>query len=322
MADARIPAAADAPQKKWFKLQIHSILSHDMRQIGIIANESQARIFSHCLVAKGIANEVEAEGPNQWAVWVHDEDRLAEAAGLLQRFLSNPTATEWKEAARQAARLLEEEQRELREYAKRVHNSEEVLPRYRPFGAGLMTLILIGICAYVAVLSKAGKNMEAIIPLMIANPMKWAGQLTEVRQGEFWRLITPIFIHYGPLHLIFNMLWLFQLGSLIEARKGSLYFLLMVGVIAIGSNLAQYLMVNPRFGGMSGVVYGLFGYAWMRGKYDPSSGMTLASEVVLLMLLWFGVCWFGLVGPIANAAHTAGLVMGMGWGFLSAKLRH
>jgi GlpG protein len=70
------------------------------------------------------------------------------------------------------------------------------------------------------------------------------------------------------------------------------------------------------------VVYGLFGYAWMRGKYDPSSGMTLASEVVLLMLLWFGVCWFGLVGPIANAAHTAGLVIGMGWGFLSAKLRH
>lgn len=291
-----------------------------MRQIGTIANESQARIFSHCLVAKGIPNEVEAEGPNQFVVWVHDEDHLAEAAGLLQRFLSNPTASEWKEAARHAARLLEEERRSLEQYAGRVKKSEEILPRHRPFGAGLMTLIMIGICAYVAVISKAGKNLEVLAPLMIADPVHWAGKLTEVRQGEVWRLLTPIFIHHGPLHLIFNMLWLFQLGSLIEARKGSLYFLLLVGVIAVGSNLTQYLMVNPRFGGMSGVVYGLFGYAWMRGKYDPSSNMALASEVVLLMMLWFGVCWFGLVGPIANAAHTAGLLIGMAWGFLSAKL--
>lgn len=292
-----------------------------MRQIGIISNESQARIFSHCLVAKGIANEVEAEGPNQWVVWVHDEDRLGEAASLLQRFLSNPTASEWKEAARQAVRLLEEERREQREYEKRVYDSEEVMPRSRPFGMGLLTLMLIGLCAYVAVISKAGKDLDTVRPFMIADPVHWAGKLTEVRQGEVWRLITPIFIHHGPLHLIFNMLWLFQLGSLIEARKGSLFFLLLVGVIAVGSNLAQYLMVNPRFGGMSGVVYGLFGYAWMRGKFDPSAGMTLASEVVLLMMLWFGVCWFGLVGPIANAAHTAGLLIGMGWGFLSAKLR-
>lgn len=292
-----------------------------MRQIGIIANESQARIFSHCLVAKGIANDVEAEGPNQWAVWVHDEDRLAEAASLLQRFLSNPTAAEWKEAARQAARLIEEERRELKAYAERVRDAEEVMPRTRPFGMGLLTLVLIGICAYVAVISRAGKNLEVIYPLMIADPSKWVGRLTEVRNGEVWRLITPIFVHYGPLHLIFNMLWLFQLGSLLEARKGSLYFLMLVLVIAAGSNLAQYLMVNPKFGGMSGVVYGLFGYAWMRGKYDPSSGMTLASEVVLLMMLWFAVCWFGFVGPIANTAHTAGLLIGMAWGFWSAKWR-
>lgn len=292
-----------------------------MRQIGIIANESQARIFSHCLVAKGIANEVEPEGPNQYAVWVHDEDRLSEAASLLQRFLSNPTAAEWREAARQAARILEEERRELQEYARRVRESEEVLPRSRPFGVGLVTLILIVVCVSVDVLSRAGKNLEAVSPLMIANPLNWAGQLAEVRQGQIWRLVTPIFIHFGPLHLIFNMLWLFQLGSLIEARKGSLYFLGMVLLIAASSNLAQYLMVHPRFGGMSGVVYGLFGFAWMHGKYNPSANMALANEVVLLMLLWFGVCWFGLVGPIANTAHTAGLLMGMAWGFLSAQLR-
>jgi GlpG protein len=98
--------------------------------------------------------------------------------------------------------------------------------------------------------------------------------------------------------------------------------LLLVVVIGIGSNLGQtYIGNSPAFGGMSGVVYGLLGYIWVRGKCDPASGLYLHPSTVVMMLVWFFACLTGMIGHIANAAHGVGLVMGMAWGYLSS-LRH
>ncbi|MEE3220887.1 MAG: rhomboid family intramembrane serine protease, partial [Planctomycetota bacterium] len=72
---------------------------------------------------------------------------------------------------------------------------------------------------------------------------------------------------------------------------------------------------NSHFLGMSGVIYGLFGYAWTRGKYDPSSGLRLNPQVVFILVLWLVICLFGFM-PIANVAHVTGLLSGMavgGW---------
>ena len=150
----------------------------------------------------------------------------------------------------------------------------------------------------------------------------WVRTLPEVRHGEVWRLLTPIFIHYGILHLVFNMLWLRDLGSMIEGRQSSIHLLLLVLCIGVGSNLGEnFLGRSPAFGGMSGVVYGLLGYIWVRGKCDPASGLYLHPTTVLMMIVWFFACLLGLVGNIANAAHGVGLVMGMAWGYLSS-LRH
>jgi GlpG protein len=146
--------------------------------------------------------------------------------------------------------------------------------------------------------------------------LRMSGFLTEVRHGEYWRLITPIFIHMGLWHLLFNMLWLKDLGSMIEARKGSLTLALMVLIVAVLSNIAQFLDTGGGFGGMSGVVYGLFGYVWMRGRYDPASGLRLHPTNVILMVGWFFLCLARLpfMPDIANAAHGVGLVIGMIWG--------
>lgn len=168
----------------------------------------------------------------------------------------------------------------------------------------------------IALGSGFGSNIDALRPLLISN-YRGAG-LPEIAAGEVWRLLTPIFLHFGVLHITFNMIWLWQLGGALEQRQGWTVLLVLVVTIGAISNLAQYYYGGPAFGGMSGVVYGLLGYFWIQGRFNPRFGMALHKPVVIMMLIWFVVCWLGLVGPIANMAHTAGLALGIVVGLLFA----
>jgi GlpG protein len=139
-----------------------------------------------------------------------------------------------------------------------------------------------------------------------------------VLRGEVWRLVTPIFLHFGIWHLLFNLLWLFQLGSMIERRLGTGTLAAVVLGTAALSNLAQALVSGPNFGGMSGVVYALAGYVWMRGKHDPNADVYLDPQSMQWLLIWLVLCFTGLLGPVANTAHVVGLVAGAVWGRLAA----
>jgi membrane associated rhomboid family serine protease len=143
--------------------------------------------------------------------------------------------------------------------------------------------------------------------------------LYEIRQGEIWRLVTPIFIHLSVIHIIFNMMWLWDLGGTIEILQGRFNLISQVLIYGVVGNLAQYYSSGPLFGGMSGVVYGLLGYLWMQGKFNPRFGATIPKEIVVMMLIWYFLSWTGFLGPIANMAHTGGLVVGLIWGFSQAK---
>ena len=183
-----------------------------------------------------------------------------------------------------------------------------------------LTVALIGVSVVLAAVSGLGRSSHVVVPFLIATP--GSRGLADVQAGEVWRLLTPIFIHFGALHLFFNMLWLWDLGKLLEGRRGTLFFGGFVLVVGVASNVLQYLVVgSPFFGGMSGVLYGLLGYIWMQGKYNPRFGYVLHKQVVAMMLIWYVLCWTGLLGPIANWAHTAGLAIGVAWGFLERDAR-
>ena len=76
---------------------------------------------------------------------------------------------------------------------------------------------------------------SAVVPV---PPMLVFGGLED---GHYWRLVTPIFLHFGVLHLVFNALWLGLLGSKIERAAGSVQALLLIITIAMVSNVGQYL---------------------------------------------------------------------------------
>jgi GlpG protein len=181
----------------------------------------------------------------------------------------------------------------------------------------VVTWSLIGASVLAALVSGFQFWSAALDPLRISLGTSMAA-LKEVREGQVWRLITPIFIHSGPLHLLFNMLWLKDLGGIIEHREGSWKLLSMVAVIAALSNFGQYQWAGPHFGGMSGVVFGLFGYIWIRGRLDPRSGYWMDPNTVGLMIAWFFICAFGIISQVANMAHGVGLAAGMGWGWISS----
>jgi len=176
------------------------------------------------------------------------------------------------------------------------------------------TLALIGISVLVY-LVMTYLDREAIVrPLLISEYVQ--PTLPEIRHGQLWRLITPIFLHFGIFHIVFNMLWTWELGRLIEARQGAFMLLGLTLLIGVISNLGQYAVTGPGFGGMSGVIYGYFGYVWIQGLYNPAFGIRLNPPVVYLLLGWFVLCWSGLLEllfnlQIANSAHTGGLISGV-----------
>ncbi len=97
--------------------------------------------------------------------------------------------------------------------------------------------------------------------------------------------IAPIFIHFGVFHIVFNGLWLWEFGRRIESLAGSLHFLLLVLVTGLVSNGAQYWWSGPSlFGGMSGVIFGLLGYLWIRNLVAPHPGLALPRGIVPLLI--------------------------------------
>lgn len=317
-----------------------------MRQAGAIANEADARRLSEYLLTIGVSTRVLRENDG-WSVWVRDESQIDRAKDELAAFVANPADPKYAAAA-PLARSIQKVERAREERARR--NLVDMREQWRRPALRRTPLVMLLIFASIGVTLLT--NFARITPqederraaflerIWIAEPplLGQDATLDAVAHGELWRLVTPILLHLDLMHLLFNMMWLYHLGKAIETIDGTWRFALLVAIIAITSNVMQFYYPNieaalmappgtfrfipkPWFGGMSGVVYGLFGYIWIRARRDPLSRYFMDDQTVLLMLVWFFVCLMGLVGPIANTAHGVGLVVGMAIGYAVAKWR-
>lgn len=152
-----------------------------------------------------------------------------------------------------------------------------------------------------------------------------APMFTSIFHGQVWRIITPIFLHAGILHFLFNMLWLWFLGKMVEGNMSSISYLSFILLTGAVSNTFQYLMTGPFFMGISGVLCAMAGYIWSRKKIAPWEIYPIDRGT----LLFLGFFIFGLLGlqlvtfylqmvhnytfPLnfANTAHISGVLMGL-----------
>ncbi len=311
-----------------------------MRQIGTLSNRAEATRFASYLVTQGIHAHSEADGAG-WAVWVRDEDQLAAARAALSEFQADPANAKFQGVEQTAEQRLREEAIK-REAARQ--NVVTMGQRWRGPTAGRrrpLTLAIILVCCIIGVFTNMGG--DPLQPLMRKllfsdrvhfvtdlNQDSFTVRLIDLRKGEVWRIVTPALVHYGAMHLAFNMVMFYQLASVIEHRRGTWRLALLMLAIAVPSNLAQALVPtawggSAFFAGLSGVVFGLLGYLWMKSRFDPASGLYINRGTVFMSLVFLGLGFAGAfnVGDvrIANWAHGVGFAMGIVIGWLPTALR-
>ncbi len=259
------------------------------------ANPRVAQAFVDYMATQGVILTIQQH--TQTDIWLADESQASRVQDELQRFLENPADPRYLAASWQSG------------------NTQSGLRYQRyPFlatlksNAGPFTWTITVACIAVFILM----NIVGDQAVMIWLAWPYDAEL----QFEAWRYFTHIFMHFSLMHILFNLLWWWYLGGMVEKRLGSGKLVVITVISALLSGFMQHKFGGPWFGGLSGVVYALMGYAWLRGERDPQSGIFLQRGLILFSLIWLVAGWFNVFGmSIANGAHLAGLVVGLAMAF-------
>ena len=128
-----------------------------------------------------------------------------------------------------------------------------------------------------------------------------------VSHGQLHRLLTSALLHRDPIHLAFNFYWMWAFGTLIERRIGTVRTFALFALLAVASGAAEHLFLTSGVG-LSGVVFGLFGFA--RRRFPDH----IDRRTTILFIAWFFTCIVLTLTnllPVANIAHAVGLLAGI-----------
>lgn len=296
-----------------------------MRSIGTITEPERADQLSWVLLAQGIRVDLD-QGDEGVRVWVHDDAAVPTAREQMAAFLQSPDDPRYTEVIAAGKAKHANVRADDARWRRRIQLARA--SAHGVDGRGWLTMILLGASLVVAARSQLGADWTGYSALLLTTFPPSAG-LPEVMHGQVWRLVTPIVIHYGVMHLLFNMYMWWTWAQRIETFRGLAFFAPFVLVTAVITNLGEHvwgLLTAPDIpravGGMSGVLYGLFGYAWRRQQIDPHAREIVSQDTVQWMLIWLVLCMTGVMGSVANAAHTLGLLTGMAWAHLDLAWFH
>ena len=267
--------------------------------------------FSRLLWQRKISHRIQEHGDQQLLL-IADPKLAAPALALFQ---------EWQRGAVKPAAQDTTSAGDL------FNMSEFTNGMLRAFLKAPFTLVLILVC--IALLFLAPLDRPSDLTWQLLYPDFSYGTRTIVLERvlqnfsvvQFFKMLSPILLHGGLIHLAFNMMWLWELGSRIEKSQSTLTMVITVVVLGLISNTIQYLYGGGNnFGGMSGVVYGLFAYIWMWQLFDPRAGLGLPGSLIIFMLLSLVIMTMLGLSMIANAAHLGGFLAGILYGAITATL--
>lgn len=258
-----------------------------------------AYTFVDYMATKGVAIRIDFDHDGNCQLFLdqNSHDKLDFVRHELEQYVQHPNDKRYIEASWQQGKI-----DSVKINRKSVHN---FLPRITSVGPITLAIAIICIGLYIL--------------LWIIGPMSmliYLGYPVGDNYEQIWRYITPIFIHFSLLHIIFNLMWWWYLGGMIEKIRGKFKLLEIVIIAGVLSNYAEAVMSGPYFGGLSGVVYALMGYVWLYGERVPSSGLRLDRAMIGIAVIWLIAGYIGIIGYIANTAHLVGLIVGL---LLAAK---
>ncbi|WP_037248133.1 rhomboid family intramembrane serine protease [Rhodopirellula baltica] len=328
----------------------------DMRRIGNFSDPKLADQFNDYLQTLKIPAKVDHDESSH-DIWIRDEKDVATAREAMDEFKQSPGAAKFDVTA-EAARLRKEEEAEKkRKLALQQKAQKKLRGTSGAFGGrtartGNIPVVIgmIIICGIASVSTDfnpqlnlsvileqinsppevRGEQLTAreklVVALNFASPIDYAttgDAWVSIKKGEIWRLVTPAFLHGSTMHLVFNMMALFTLGSVVERLHGSWFLASLLLVSHIIGMIVQVVLPDwlesPMAVGASGAVFGVFGFIWIRPRFQPSYPVGIPPFNVYLMLGFMFACMTPLIQGIANGAHVGGLLTGMAVAALAPK---
>jgi len=132
--------------------------------------------------------------------------------------------------------------------------------------------------------------------------------------GQLHRLVTASLLHRDPIHLAFNFFWVWTFGALIERHLGGPRTLVLFVTLAAVGTAAEHIFLTAGVG-LSGIVFGLFGFLWFASRQDDDDRFAGAIDrrTKICFATWFALC-IGLtltnIYPIANLTHATAALLG------------
>lgn len=144
-------------------------------------------------------------------------------------------------------------------------------------------------------------------------------------EGEIWRIFVNIFHHGNLMHIFFNLYALYIFGSFSERFLGKFKYLIFIIFCGIFQQISCQLTFEPGAIGLSGIIFGLFGFLWMIKPLDKDINNFMTPDVIKLMLvqliIFIPLTYFNFMN-IANVGHISGLIYGISFGYILFRNQH
>ena len=195
----------------------------------------------------------------------------------------------------------------------------QAVPIQLPFYPAYVTYTILGFTILVYLAQIASQMILGVdIPQLIGvryNP--------RILQGEYWRLLTPVFLHGSLLHIAFNMYALYRFGPGLERFYGHARFLALYLIAGFAGNVVSFAMSPAASLGSSTAIFGLLGaegvFLYHNRKIFGRQSQQALQQLIMLAVINLAI---GLSPGIDNWGHLGGLLGGVSFAWLAGPVLH